>query len=75
MSKQTQAIDLTCARRKCHRQATFGVYGWSGADTDVNLNRPLGAYCGGHKPDFAKGYKRGVYLRNVRLNLNLITEH
>lgn len=64
MSKQTAVIHKQCqSRDACLRDATIGVYRWEHGETDVNLNRPLWAFCGHHKPRL----HRGQNLRNVKL--------
>lgn len=71
MAKQTKPVDLACAAENCHRQATIGVYRWTHGASDVDLNYPVGAYCGGHKPYV----RRDWMLRLVKIDLSLITEN
>lgn len=69
MSKQTKPINVQCGARlprgagRCLNGASIGVFRWADGDTDVNLDKPVAAFCGCHKPRL----HRGQLLRNVRL--------
>jgi hypothetical protein len=67
MAKQSKPIRKLCeSRKQCARSATWGVYAWAQAQTDVNLDRPLRVFCGQHKVCLDPG----VLLRNVRLRVS-----
>lgn len=51
------------SKGRCIENATIGVFTWAGAETDVNLDRPIAVFCGRHKPKL----ERGVNARNVKL--------
>jgi len=53
MSKQTKPIDKQCqSRTQCSNDATWGVFQFRPGDTDVDLNKPIRVFCGGHKPNW-----------------------
>lgn len=62
--KQTKPIAKQCQHRsQCARDATWGLYTWAGAETDVNLDKPVRVFCGRHKPRL----ERGQLARNVKI--------
>lgn len=50
MSIATQPIRRQCQHKsQCANDATWGLFAWKPAETDVNMNKPIAVLCGPHK--------------------------
>ena len=65
MSVQKTPITVGCARPRCERDGTHGVYAWNDGETTVNLNKPRAVVCGQHKP--RPGALKNRYLRVIKV--------